>query len=199
MPANILIVDSFGQGEELEQFLQPQGYQCFLARGPLRVRAILESCRIEAIIWKSNGESDSLQKDFGHECSHYPHIPVVNLYNTPEQCQDTAFSNSNLFAASYDAYATELIPLLRRMLNAKILPAFNPVQSELAFRNVFMQIPQSRANQIDGSPENEGDLTVSAPDTSVNAGERAELFSFKNEPIGGGMTTIFSLKRFLKG
>ena len=195
-PRQLLIVDSHGDAGELTRFLEGNGFACVQARGPLRVRAVLDGCAIDAIVWKAYPGMDELQKDFFRECERYPTVPVVGLHG--QEDAPTLSARGNVVSLPFDAYPAELCATLRSLADAAAPTSKPPSKSELAFRNVFQRLrDQSRAGA--DNPD-DSDQPLSAPATSINAGERAELFP-GSSPARAAVSVPrrFSLRKLLKG
>ncbi len=195
-PPCILVVDSHGEAGELVQFLERNGYACVQARGPLRVRSLLEARGIDAIVFKDHPGPDDLQKDYFREYDRFPDVPVVSLgagANPPPS------PRANVVAIALHAYPAELCPGLRRVMDAAQPAQFSAPKSELAFRNVFHRLRTRPQTPSEAPADLQARQALKATATSVNPGERAELFPAATRPTrqaGGAARAL--VRRWLK-
>ena len=80
MPGTILLIDEDGKSRTLLAELERGGYQTLHARGPIKVRELLESGPVDLIVWKEQRRNAALVEDLAREWQRYPAIRVLHLY-----------------------------------------------------------------------------------------------------------------------
>lgn len=174
MRRNLLVIDRTTQTNPIVRLLEREGYRCYQARGPLRVRDFLDQQQIDLIVWNEEPGNPDLGLDLLRACSGRPAVPVVHLFPVgaaSEELSDHPQVSASLPAASAE---TELAIVINETLGGR--HGSHPVaqKTELAFRNVLTLMREQAAadeftpNQIDG-----GDIRRTV--TSVNAAEREGL------------------------
>lgn len=181
MRARVLII---GGDEALQALLERNGYACERARGPLRVRAVLESSSLDLIIWAEGAANASLAADLAAVWERFPGVPVVHVFPGRRGAPAEPVSPRIVEALPRERCEEALIGLLAGVeasLEGRL--ALNPVQdTELAFRNVLQTF---RAHPAPGrpAPADEAAAARGAASTAVRPTERA-LLSGAAEPAG---------------
>lgn len=178
----ILIADGHGEQDEIARYLSAAGHQCFVARGPLRVRSLLNSCAADAIVWIDHSGAADLHRDFFWEWKQFPRIPVVHLFPAGTGTNTADYSTQIAEAMPYDAFESRLIPALDRLLHAGFTEHGEPAEArtELAFRNIFyhMRNRPETPNKSEHQESGPADFHLSV--TSINPTEREQLVPGKS-------------------
>lgn len=177
---SILVVDSHGEHGDVLRYLEAQGFRCDVARGPLRVRSLLEAERRDAIVWIDRPNTAELNRDFFREWRAFAQVPIIHLFPVTLGSDTRELGDQVAVALPYEAYESQLRSALERTL----LPAGTaesrptpPESSELAFRNVFSHLRH-------GAGAEEPELAAAKPRrgamrptvTAINTVERERLF-----------------------
>ena len=202
MQANLLVVANRKSVAPLVRLLEKEGYACFQARGPLRVRSVLNNRRIDLILWKDETANPELSGDFFREWERFPHLPVLRIFSgatVPLPATGTVHESLPL-----ESCRTKLVPLVARLLSEtpRPEPEPTPLHTELAFRKVVSALRNRKRGGRGRDAAPLGDEFQTAG-TSLNPSEREMLTS--PAPTGGaeGAATqsrvIASLLRLFSG
>ncbi len=81
MRGYLLLIDGTSEAAALIGALKREGYRCAQARGPLKVRSLLDSEPIELIVWKEEPGNAELATDILAECARHEALPIVQLFS----------------------------------------------------------------------------------------------------------------------
>ena len=188
MQANLLVVADRESAAPVVQLLQKEGYSCSQARGPLRVRSVLNTRRIDLILWKEEPANPELSGDFLREWERFPDLPVVHLFS--KGTAPPAVPRPLHESLALESCRTQLIPLVARLLLEGRLPEAEPTppHTELAFRKVVSALRTRKIGRagMDAKPTGDEFLTAG---TSLNPSERKMLTSPAAEAGSGEAAT----------
>lgn len=185
MRAHVLLIDGSGASGEWARVLEQNGFQCTQARGPIRVRSVLEAGAVELIVWNQEPGNRELARDLAAEWQRFPRVPVIHLFPTEGPVVVAGEDAQILESLPAEAAESRLLGLLNRHFERPPVeePAPAMPRSELAFRNVFSTL-LSRRDAGDAGRELGNELGLEAPITSVNPAEREHLAEVAR--AGGG-------------
>lgn len=174
MRATLLIVDGSPHASGLVRMLERDGFSCHQARGPLRVRALLQEQPIDLIVWTEEGGNRDLARDLLAEWARHPQIPVLHLFSREGTSALSGHHPQVRESLPYESAANGLTPLITRLLE-RGQPEPQPVRrTELAFRHIVQHLRERRGTgQTEEGWPQQADLR--APVTSVNVAERERL------------------------
>lgn len=185
---SILIVDSHGEHGEVLRYLEAQGFRCEAARGPLRVRSLLEAQQRDAIVWIDRPNTAELNRDFFREWRAYPQVPIIHLFPVSLGSDARELHEQVALALPYEAYESQLRSALERTLLPDGATEHTPVPgetSELAFRNVFAHLRNSAPADVSApqaAAQRRGAMRPTV--TAINTVERERLFPAAPEHAG---------------
>ena len=176
MKANLLVVADRKSVAPVVGLLQKEGYACWQARGPLRVRTVLNTRRIDLILWKEEKANPELSADFLREWERFPDLPVVHLFS--RGTGPSAVPGTMRESLALESCRTQLIPLVARLLRERRLPEAEPTppNTELAFRKVVSALRTRKTRGAGRGAKPTGDAFPTAG-TSLNPSERKMLTS----------------------
>ena len=179
MQANLLVVADRESAAPVVRLLQKEGYSCSQARGPLRVRTVLNTRRIDLILWKEEKANPELSGDFLREWERFPDLPVVHLFSkgtAPPAALGTVALGTVRESLALESCRTQLIPLLARLLREPSWPEAEPtpLHTELAFRKVVAALRTRKVGR-GGSGANPAGEEFLTAGTSLNPSERKML------------------------
>ena len=176
MPGTILLIDEEAAPETLLAMLASGGFQCIHARGPIKVRELLETRPIDLIIWKEQRRNAALVQDLAREWQRYPSIRVVHLYR--RGMARPALPKGVRLHDSLPSDSPQLLPRLAELMQ----PSLDQPQpailrgTELAFRNVVSKL----AGQFRRTPSRNDIPDASSEfhsfNTALNPTERQLLY-----------------------
>jgi hypothetical protein len=190
---SILIVDSHGEHGEVLRYLEAQGFRCEAARGPLRVRSLLEARQRDAIVWIDRPNTAELNRDFFREWRAYPGLPIIHLFPVTLGSDARELGEQIAIALPYEAYESQLRSALERTLlpdNAAEHASAPGESSELAFRNVFAHLRNSGpADAAEPVATAQRQRTMRPTVTAINTVERERLFPAAPDGAGASGRT----------
>jgi DNA-binding response OmpR family regulator len=185
MKGNVLVIDESGAAASLLELLTASGYHCFHARGPLKVRGVLDSQSIDLIVWREHGGNPALTRDLAREWESHPEIPIVHLYpNRPPRFARSADRTPHESIPA-EAAATALVPVIDRVL-ARSGTAGQPgalQHTELAFRNVLSRLRATWSGRAEPKTDSRAAESLPAPGTALDPIERELLFASRPAPV----------------
>jgi len=172
---HLLIIDGTPHAASLIHLLEQDGFACVQARGPIRVRSLLEERHVDLIVWREEPGNTDLIRDILQECSRFPEIPIIHLFNRIIPSPSVVRHPQIRESLPSDSASARILTLLNRFFeSAAPAPAVHAVpRTELAFRNVVSTVIQHRHDPAFEELGHGGELH--APLTSVNAAERESL------------------------
>jgi hypothetical protein len=175
MRAQLLVIDGTTQASTLIRMLERDGYGCHQARGPMRVRTLLEEQIVDLIVWREEPGNSELTRDLLRECSDHPGIPIIHLFEQAIPHPAVAGHPQIRESLPAGAAATRILTLLNRIFDrpVDVELAHAPPKTELAFRHLVANLWQKRDHETGQI----ADLAnrIQAPVTSINLSERESL------------------------
>ena len=175
MRGHLLVIDGTPQAGSLIRLLERDGYDCVQARGPIRVRSLLEDQPVDLIVWREEPGNSELIRDILQECSRFPEIPIIHLFDRVIPSPSVTRHPQIRESLPADAASARILTLLNRFFNRpEPLPSAPAVpRTELAFRNLVSTVLQRRSEPAHGAMQLREE--IQAPLTSVNVAERQSL------------------------
>ncbi|MCH8841847.1 MAG: hypothetical protein IID61_02615 [SAR324 cluster bacterium] len=174
MRRNLLVIDRTTQSNPIVRLLEREGYRCYQARGPLRVRDLLNQQQIDLILWNEEAGNPNLGLDLLRACSSRPAIPVVHLFPAGGNSMDLSDHPQVSASLPVASSETELTNVINDTLGGRQGSRPVALNSELAFRNVLTLLrEQALTDDFELDHIEGGDIR--RPVTSVNAAEREGL------------------------
>jgi hypothetical protein len=175
MRGQLLVIDGTPEAGALIRLLERDGFLCVQARGPIRVRTLLEEHPVELIVWKEERGNPELVRDLLEECARYPDIPIIHLFDRALPAPAVTHHPQIRESLPADAAPGRILSLLNQFFNRPQAVQAAPAapKTELAFRNLISAILQRRRGPRHESPALRGE--IHAPLTSVNVAERESL------------------------
>lgn len=172
---HLLVIDGTPHAAMLVQMLEHDGFDCSQARGPMRVRALLEEQPVDLIVWREEPGNNELIRDILQECSRFPEIPIIHLFDRVLPSPSVARHPQIRESLPADSASARILSLLNRFFHrAEPEPAAPAVpRTELAFRNLVSTVIHHRNDSGFAELSRGGELH--APLTSVNFAERESL------------------------
>lgn len=176
MRGYLLLIDGTPEAAALIGALERDGYRCAQARGPLKVRSLLDSERIELIVWKEEPGNAELARDILAECARHETLPIVQLFSSASPGSPSV-STQIRESLPLESAGNLLVPAIGRFFDrpAEAGPPPKVRKTELAFRNVVATLRGRTAGEAESDSTDEG--KIEAPVTSVNVAERESLAS----------------------
>jgi hypothetical protein len=172
MEGTVLLILGGSSGESLARVLEDAGLVCHVARGPLRVRALLESGPIDLVLWAEEPGNAALGEDLRREWERHPHLPVVHLFTNPADAATIQSLSPQVVDSLPVAAPGPLLRLLAGILSALSASHGYAGRNELAFRMVLSQLRERRrVGSADGSAADARE-ELHAQVTSLSSHER---------------------------
>lgn len=175
MRGHLLVIDGTPHAATLMRLLEQDGYECVQARGPIRVRSLLEEQPVDLIVWREEPGNSELIRDILQECSRFPEIPIIHLFDRVIPSPSVTRHPQIRESLPADAASARILTLLNRFFNRPEPVPSAPAapKTELAFRNlVSTMLQRPREPSPDGVSMRVG---IQSPFTSVNIAERESL------------------------
>lgn len=172
---HLLVIDGTEQAGALIRLLEQDGFDCAQARGPIRVRSLLEEQPVDLIVWREEPGNNDLIRDILQECSRFPEIPIIHLFDRVIPSPSVVKHPQIRESLPADSAAARILTLLNRFFQRTEPkePASVTLRTELAFRNVVSTVLQHRHESVRGVTGSRSE--IHAPLTSVNVAERETL------------------------
>ena len=198
----ILIIGPVSQAASLPVMLEKHGYPFLLAKGPLKMRAILESHAISLILWVEETGNRALNIDFRSEWEKHPDIPVIHLFADGSSSVETDHSNQLVDTIPLKALDAAMISRLQMLHASRSNFAASPkgMKTELAFRNVVASLWEHRKKSGDShlsSPFGKGE-EIRNTETALGARERELLNTAEGPPGGKQENSVIKTLQWLK-
>ena len=176
MRAYLLLIDGTPEAASLIGALEGEGYRCAQARGPLKVRSLLDSEPIALIVWKEEPGNAEFASDILAECARHEALPIVQLFSGASP-GTRPVSPQIRESLPLESAANLLLPAIGRFFDrpAEAGPRPKVPKTELAFRNVVATLRGRTAGEAESDSTDDG--KIEAPVTSVNVAERESLAS----------------------
>lgn len=188
MHLNALIADEGNDHSRLTSILEPQGITCFLGRGPLKIRELLNMHPIDLIVWCENGESQALTSDLIEIWKSFLQIPLFHLFPDNSFSIDYGFMKTS-FHIHTASISEKLAPTVIQHFMSIQSDGIPSSKNELKFKKIF-----SKSKIISKEPLTSTKIPIS--NTVINPKEREMLKittgkSLKN-PLSGFISSLFN-------
>jgi len=196
MRAQLLVIDGTSQAPTLIRMLERDGYGCHQARGPMRVRTLLDEETVDLIVWREEPGNPELTRDLLRECSDHPEIPIIHLFEHAIPHPAVAGHPQIRESLPAGAAATRILTLLNRIFDRPVETeaVASPPKTELAFRHVVSNLLQ-RHQVAEGLNAN-ATGRIQAPVTSINMAERESLSALVR--LSGPESALQRIVRWLR-
>jgi DNA-binding NtrC family response regulator len=182
MRAQLLVIDGTTHAPTLIRMLERDGYGCHQARGPMRVRTLLDEEPVDLIVWREEPGNPELTRDLLRECSDHPEIPIIHLFEHAIPHPAVAGHPQIRESLPAGAAATRILTLLNRIFDRPAEQQASQPQpkTELAFRHLVANLWQNR--EYESAHETNAANRIQAPVTSINLAERESLAAIVGMP-----------------
>lgn len=184
MRGTLLIVEAKGGSDALVTGLEERGVACLHARGPLKLRSLLDTGRVDLILWEESPGNAALTQDLRREWERFPHIPVIHLFPRSLPARQSPVSGQVVESLPAEARQTYLADFLVQVFDSLdgTRTAEPAPHTELAFRNVLQSLREHRLGVPSPGALAATGAEPAIPATSLKEAERTLLRTRDDAP-----------------